>query len=101
MVKSELIRLLNEKHPELAAKDVELAVNCVLEQMITALEKGERIEVRGFGSFNLHHHAARIGRNPKTGEAVQLPKKVALHFKPGKVLKDRVDAVSSKYRIID
>jgi integration host factor subunit beta len=101
VVKSELIRALSEKLPELAAKDVELAVNCVLEQMIAAQENGERIEVRGFGSFSLHHLAARVGRNPKTGEAVQLPKKVALHFKPGKELKDRVDAVSSKYRITD
>ena len=101
MVKSELIRALSEKLPELAAKDVELAVNCILEQMIAALEDGERIEVRGFGSFSLHHLAARIGRNPKTGEAVQLPKKVALHFKPGKALKDRVDAASCKHRITD
>lgn len=101
MVKSELIRALSEKLPELAAKDVELAVNCVLEQMITALENGERIEVRGFGSFSLHHLAARIGRNPKTGEAVQLPKKVTLHFKPGKALKDRVNAASCKFRITD
>lgn len=99
MVKSELIRALSEKLPELAVKDVELAVNCVLGQMITALENGERIEVRGFGAFSLHHLAARIGRNPKTGEAVQLPKKVALHFKPGKELKDRVDAASCKSRI--
>ena len=101
MVKSELIRALSEKLPELAVKDVELAVNCVLQQMITALENGERIEVRGFGAFSLHHLAARIGRNPKTGEAVQLPKKVALHFKPGKALKDRIDAASCKYRITD
>ncbi len=101
MVKSELIRALSEKLPELAVKDVELAVNCVLGQMITALENGERIEVRGFGAFSLHHLAARIGRNPKTGEAVQLPKKVALHFKPGKELKDRVDASRNKCQITE
>ena len=67
--------------------------------MITALEKGERIEVRGFGLFNLHYHAARIGRNPIMGELVQLPKKVALHFKPGCALKERVDTASCKYPI--
>jgi len=83
------------------AKDVELAINCMLEQMITALEQGERIEIRGFGSFSLHHLTARITRNPKTGAAVQSPAKVTIHFKPGKELKDRVNATHGKCPIID
>ena len=83
MVKSELVRALYEKLPEHQLGDVELAINCLLKQMADALVQGERIEIRGFGSFNLHHRAPRRARNPMTGEAVQLPAKVVLHFKPG------------------
>ena len=101
MLKSELVRVLNNKLPDIEAKDVELAINCMLEQMITALEQGERIEVRGFGCFSLHHLTARITRNPKTGAAVQSPAKVTIHFKPGKELKDRVNATHGKCPIID
>jgi len=92
MVKSELIRALNEKLPDRQLDDVELIVNCLLKCMADALVQGERIEIRGFGSFNLHHRAPRIARNPKTGEAVNLPAKVAVHFKPGKDMKDKVNA---------
>ena len=93
MLKSELVRALNEKLPELQVKDVELALNCILRQLADAIVQGERIEIRGFGSFNLHHRPPRIARNPKTGEAINLPAKVALHFKPGKEMRDRVNAV--------
>jgi len=93
VLKSELVRALNEKLPELQVKDVELALNCILRQLADAIVQGERIEIRGFGSFNLHHRPPRIARNPKTGEAVNLPAKVALHFKPGKEMRDRVNAV--------
>ena len=93
MVKSELIRALNEKLPELQVRDVELALNCILRQLADAIVQGERIEIRGFGSFNLHHRPPRIVLNPKTGEAVNLPAKVAIHFKPGKEMRDRVNAV--------
>ena len=99
MVKSELVQVLKEKLPELQQRDVELALNCILAQMSDALVQGERIEIRGFGSFNLHHRLARIARNPKTGEAVNLPAKVAVHFKPGKEMKDRVDAARDQYDI--
>ena len=92
MVKSELVRALNEKLSELQLGDVDLAVNCLLNHMADALVQGERIEIRGFGSFDLHHRPPRIGRNPKTGEAVNLPAKVAVHFKPGKDMRDRVNA---------
>jgi integration host factor subunit beta len=101
LVKSELLRALNEKLPELQQRDVELAVNCMLEQMTASLEEGEHIEIRGFGSFNIRHHAPRTGRNPKTGETVNLPKKVGIHFKPGKEIRDRVDAVRGKFRITE
>ena len=101
MVKSKLLRTLNEKLPELQQRDVELAINCMLEQMIAALSKGERIEIRGFGSFNIRYHAPRIGRNPKTGETVNLPEKFAIHYKPGKEIRDRVDGARDKCRITD
>ncbi|MFA5922393.1 MAG: integration host factor subunit beta [Methylococcaceae bacterium] len=92
MIKSDLVRALNEKLSELQLGDVDLAVNCLLNHMADALVQGERIEIRGFGSFDLHHRPPRIGRNPKTGEAVNLPAKVAVHFKPGKDMRDRVNA---------
>ena len=92
MIKSVLVRALNEKLSELQLGDVDLAVNCLLNHMADALVQGERIEIRGFGSFDLHHRPPRIGRNPKTGEAVNLPAKVAVHFKPGKDMRDRVNA---------
>ncbi len=72
-------------------KDVELAVKELLEQMSSALSRGERIEVRGFGSFSLHHRPSRVGRNPKTGDSVKVPDKHVPHFKPGKELRERVD----------
>lgn len=101
VTKSELIEALARQQPHLAVKDVELAVKCIIEQMNHALASGDRIEIRGFGSFSLHHREPRIGRNPKTGESVSLPSKHVPHFKPGKELRDRVDASRDKYKIID
>lgn len=92
MTRSELISALTKRQPHLYPSDVEQAVNCILEQMTTTILKGERIEIRGFGVFSMHHIAPRIGRNPKTGVAVSLPAKRAIHFKPGKQMRDRVDA---------
>jgi integration host factor subunit beta len=91
MTKSELIDRLADVQQHLAHLDVELGVKSILEQMSSSLSNGERIEIRGFGSFSLHHRAPRMGRNPKTGEAVALPGKHVPHFKPGKSLRDRVD----------
>jgi integration host factor subunit beta len=91
MTKSELIEQLAAEQGHLAYKDVELAVRCVLEQMSNALAAGERIEIRGFGSFSLHYRPPRIGRNPKTGDSVALAGKYVPHFKPGKELRDRVN----------
>ncbi len=91
MTKSDLIERLAEKQAMLNYRDVELAVRLILEQMSDSLAAGERIEIRGFGSFTLHHRPPRIGRNPKSGESVQLGEKYVPHFKPGKELRDRVN----------
>ncbi len=92
MTKSELIELISRKQKHLRPKDVELAVKHLLELMSDALANGERIEIRGFGSFSLHFRPPRMGRNPKTGEAVALSGKYVPHFKPGKDLRERVNA---------
>ena len=91
MTKSELIERIVECQVQLSSKDVELAIKTMLEQMSQALSTGERIEIRGFGSFSLHFRAPRVGRNPKTGESVRLEGKYVPHFKPGKELRDRVN----------
>ncbi len=91
VTKSELIENIARKQPQLHYKDVELAVKTIIEQMTQALANGNRIEIRGFGSFSLHFRPARMGRNPKTGEPVPLPAKYVPHFKPGKELRKRVD----------
>jgi integration host factor subunit beta len=91
MTKSELIDMLSAEQNQLGYRDVELAVKVILECLTTALASGERIEVRGFGSFTLHHRRARVGRNPKTGNSVTVPDKHVPHFKPGKELRQRVD----------
>ncbi len=91
MTKSELIEALSQKQSQLAYKDVELAVKTMLDQMAQTLASGERIEIRGFGSFSLHYRPPRTGRNPKTGDSVTLASKYVPHFKPGKELRDRVD----------
>lgn len=91
MTKSELIEIIAQKQKHLPSKDVELAVKHLLEIMSDALAEGERIEIRGFGSFSLHFRPPRLGRNPKTGEAVSLAGKHVPHFKPGKDLRDRVN----------
>ena len=91
MTKSELIESLYKKLPHLAYTDVEMAVKTIIESMTDALGSGQRIEIRGFGSFSLHHRPARMGRNPKTGESVALQEKYVPHFKPGKELRERVN----------
>lgn len=91
VMKSELIERIARKQSHLAYKDVELAVKGLLEQMSNSLSGGERIEIRGFGSFSLHFRPPRSGRNPKTGDSVSLPGKHVPHFKPGKELRERVN----------
>jgi len=91
LMKSELIEMMARKQSHLAYKDVELAVKSLLEQMSQSLSSGERIEIRGFGSFSLHYRPPRAGRNPKTGDSVELPGKYVPHFKPGKELREKVN----------
>jgi len=93
MNKSELVAQLAAKFPQLVREDAELVVRTTLDAMSRALAHGHRIEIRGFGSFVLNHRSARIGRNPKSGEQVQVPGKSVPHFKPGKELRERVDSV--------
>jgi len=91
VTKSELIETLARNNPLLPQVDVEAAVKSMIEQMSNALSGGERIEIRGFGSFSLHYRPPRVGRNPKTGDSVELSSKYVPHFKPGKELRDRVN----------
>ena len=92
MTKSELIEQTAARHTQLSAKDIELAVKAIINYMTDVLSDGGRIEIRGFGSFSLHYREPRTGRNPKTGEPVVLSGKYVPHFKPGKELRDRVNA---------
>lgn len=91
MTKSELIERIAERQDQLSPKDIELAIKLILEYMSQSLATGSRIEIRGFGSFSIHYRAPRIGRNPKTGESVELDGKYVPHFKPGKELRDKVN----------
>ncbi|MBV1914223.1 MAG: integration host factor subunit beta [Pseudomonadales bacterium] len=91
MTKSELIEKIAAQQPQLSVKDIELAVKALLERMSDDLASGQRIEVRGFGSFSLHYRAPRTGRNPKSGDPVRLQGKYVPHFKPGKDLRERVN----------
>lgn len=91
MTKSELVEKLSLKQTHLMQKDVELAVKLVLDEIGHSLARQDRVEIRGFGSFSLHHRPSRIGRNPKTGESVKIPAKHVPHFKPGKEMRERVN----------
>jgi integration host factor subunit beta len=91
VTKSELIAALAARYPQLAARDTDYAVKTVLDAMTQALASGQRIEIRGFGSFSLSQRSPRVGRNPKSGEQVLVPGKQVPHFKAGKELRERVD----------
>ena len=91
MTKSELIARLASRFPQLVAKDADFAVKMMLDAMSEALAKGDRIEIRGFGSFALNYRPPRVGRNPKSGDRVSVPEKYVPHFKAGKELRERVD----------
>jgi len=92
MTRSELIAALAQRFPQLVQKDAELAVSEILTAISQALSKGHRVEIRGFGSFALNYRPPRTGRNPKSGEAVQVPEKYVPHFKAGKELRERVSS---------
>ena len=92
MTQSDLIARLAERFPQLVAKDADFAVKMILDAMSEALAKGDRIEIRGFGSFALNYRPPRVGRNPKSGDKVSVPEKWVPHFKAGKELRERVDS---------
>ncbi len=91
MTKSELIDLISRRQHTIPANDIELAVNLILETLTDALVNDRRIEIRGFGAFTTRYRKPRVARNPKTGAAVHLDAKRAIHFKPGKELKERLN----------
>ena len=91
MTKSELINLLATKNPQLHHVDLERVVNTMFDQITAALERGERVELRGFGAFSVRERESRVGRNPRTGEAVKVPSKKVPFFKTGKELRERLN----------
>ena len=91
MTKSELIQKLAESHPHLYHRDVERIVSTVFDEISSALERGDRVELRGFGTFSVKHREARVGRNPRTGDTVQVAPKTVPFFKTGKQLRDLVN----------
>lgn len=91
MTKSELIARLAVRFPQLGERDADIAVRMILDAMTATLERGDRIEARGFGSFSLNYRPPRIGRNPRSGDKVMVAAKHVPHFKAGKELRDRVD----------
>ncbi len=95
MTKSDLIAKLADRFPQLVAKDADFAVRMILDALSEALAKGDRIEIRGFGSFSLNYRPPRVGRNPKSGDKVSVPEKWVPHFKAGKELRERVDSALS------
>ena len=98
MIKSELVARLAERHSHLHLRDVERAVSAVFEQMAAAMARGDRVEIRGFGSFSVRHREARIGRNPATGHRVDVGEKVVPHFKAGKQLRQRLNSAGKLER---
>ena len=94
MTKSELIQRLAESHPHLYHRDVERIVSTVFEEISSALERGDRVELRGFGTFSVKHRGARVGRNPRTGDTVEVAPKSVPFIKTGKQLRDLVNSGS-------
>jgi integration host factor subunit beta len=92
MTRSDLVAKLAERFDQLNQRDTEFAVKTILDAMSEALARGHRIELRGFGSFSINRRPPRMGRNPRSGEQVPIPEKLVPHFKPGKALRESVDA---------
>ena len=91
MIKSELVQKIAEANPHLYQRDVERIVNTIFEEIIEAMAGGDRVELRGFGAFSVKQRDARTGRNPRTGEAVDVEEKHVPFFKTGKLLRDRLN----------
>lgn len=98
MTRSDLVEELADRFPQLTQKDAESAVKAILDAMSEAMERGHRIEIRGFGSFTINRRPPRIGRNPRSGESVAIPEKRVPHFKPGKALREAVDTRTEALR---
>ncbi|MDO5653733.1 MAG: integration host factor subunit beta [Brachymonas sp.] len=98
MTRSDLVDALAAQFDQLPHRDAEMVVKTILDSMSEALVRGHRIEIRGFGSFTVNHRPARTGRNPRSGEAVQIPEKRVPHFKPGKALREEVDRAAQAER---
>lgn len=96
MTRSDLVNLLAERFPQLNHRDAEFALKAMLDAMSEALAHGHRIEIRGFGSFSINRRPPRVGRNPRTGEPVLIPEKLVPHFRPGKALRESVDAEAER-----
>lgn len=92
MIKSELVTRIAAKNPHLYQREVEVLVNVIFEEIATALRDGNRVELRGFGAFSVRHRDARTGRNPRTGESVEVVEKSVPFFRTGKEMRDRIDA---------
>ena len=99
MTRSELVQRLSAKYPHCSTAEVEKSVKKILEHITETLGKGGRIEIRGFGSFSVRYREPKIGRNPKTGDAVKLSGKYTTHFKPGKLLRERVNESREPYEL--
>jgi len=91
MIKSELVTRISERNPHLYQRDVEHIVNAILEEVVSALSRGDRMELRGFGAFSVKNRPARIGRNPRTGEKVAVGEKFVPFFKTGKEIRDKLN----------
>ena len=96
MNKSDIIHILSQRFSHIPARDIELAVKGMVEQMADTLSAGDRIEIRGFGSFSIRYRQPRIARNPKTGTRVELDSKYVPHFKPGKELREMVNSAAGQ-----
>ena len=92
MIKSELVQKLADQNPHLFHRDVESIVNAILDEISDAMARGDRVELRGFGAFSVKHRPARIGRNPRTGEKVQVEEKHTPFFKTGKEMRERMNS---------
>ena len=88
--KKDLIEIIAKEQDQLPYRDIELSVKTIIKSMVNSLRKGERIEIRGFGSFSLRYRKSRVGRNPKSGQSLNIPERYVPHFKPGKNLKERL-----------
>lgn len=97
MIKSELVQKISALNPHLYHRDVERIINVIFDEIVEALARGDRVELRGFGAFTVKHRGSRLGRNPRTGESVPVAEKFVPFFKTGKELRDRLNKTKSQH----